>query len=81
MHVLFTEIGLNGGRIDIATWYNSWSQKKVLRAVKPSFDFDLQDLKFCERYNRVRRESTQEEIDYHNRWHKGEKVRRWWEIS
>lgn len=79
LHVLFTEIELNGGRIEIETWYDSWSKEKVLRAVKLGFDFDLQELKFRERYNRVQREPTQEEIDDHNRWHEGEKMRRFWE--
>lgn len=79
LHVLFTEIELNGGRIELETWYDSWSKEKVLRAVKLGFDFDLQDLKFRERYNRVQREPTQDEIDYHNRWHEGEKMRRFWE--
>lgn len=79
LHVVFSELELNGGQIQLDTYYDSWERKNVVRGANAGFDMPLSNVKFRERENRVQREPTQEEIEYHKRWHPDTPLKRFYD--
>lgn len=77
LHVVFTLFELYGGTVEVDQWYNDWSKKTIVRGVSAGIG-SLSKVLIREGYDKSEREPTKEEIEKHNRWHKGEPMRRFY---